>query len=359
MLFSTVAFPEYIEDVENKLRLNLSDYACYILNADIEGFGHGSRKKDRIESAVINRIFHCYKDTASSSVSLIIESKREELKSILIGFTDINGVVERLLAVYEEQLLMNVKDLLKDRGNAFSVRLNTDILEYLRSDEGQSERGYYNDRVGLYVKAVIEEYCRQSYSIRERIFYSGNCNAISSAIENSAMVKLKLYSKHGNQNNILYMKPICIAEDNEHRYNYAAGMISCNRGGPWAVGSVRLSSIETAECQKKSGYLSHDEITFIKKEIQKKGIQYLSAEGSTERIIVLFTQEGERMYRKILHLRPQYIHKDGLTYEFDCTVRHASNYFFKFGHNAKIISPSHLAESFGRKYKNAAKQYEQ
>lgn len=358
MLFSTVAFPEYIEDVENKLRLNLSDYAFYVLNSDIEGFGQGDTKKNRIESHIINQIFFNFKDIATSSVSLIIESKREELKSILIDCSDIDEAIEKLLVVYKEQLLANVEELLKERGNPFSIRLNTENLEYLRSVEGQSEQYYYKDRVGLYVKAVIEEYCRQPYSVREQIFYRDNCNAIIRSIEDSTIVKLKLYSMFGNQNNILYMSPLYIKKDNEHMYNYIAGMISSNRGGPWKPGSVRLSSVKTAEYQKKPSYLSENEKRLINKEIQKRGIQYLSAEGNVERIVIQFTQEGEKMYRNILHLRPQYSHKDGLRYEFYCTIRHAANYFFKFGDNIKVLEPSYLADSFKCQYQSAAKQYE-
>lgn len=64
------------------------------------------------------------------------------------------------------------------------------------------------------------------------------------------------------------------------------------------------------------------------------------------------------MYGKMLHLRPGYAHKEGKDYVFFCTAWQAQNYFFKFGHNAKIIEPQYLAELFQRKYQSAAKQYE-
>ena len=56
MLFSTVCFPEEIEDVENKLRLNLSDHAFSVLNHDIDVFGIGEPNDSRIPSAFVNGI---------------------------------------------------------------------------------------------------------------------------------------------------------------------------------------------------------------------------------------------------------------------------------------------------------------
>ena len=47
-----------------------------------------------------------------------------------------------------------------------------------------------------------------------------------------------------------------------------------------------------------------------------------------------------------------------MIYEFDCTLRQAENYFFKFGHDAMVLEPENLADKFLRKYRNAVKRYE-
>lgn len=362
MLFSTVYFPEEIEDVENKLRLNLSDHAFSVLNYDIEAFGIGDANDSRIPSSFINDVFFCFKDAATSSISLAISARREELLSVLAGLPGCNQAVEKMLAVYKNQLFEDAKSRLKDREKPFSIRVDSRNLEYLRSDEGQSESTYYNDRVGLYVKAVIEEYCQQPYVIREQFFYRDNWNEMIRAIDEMKVIKIKLLSKKSSrgrtQDNTIYMQPVCIEDDSEHMYNYLAGMIGSSQGGPWKTGAVRLSNVKTAECQKKSGRLSADERKAVRLEIKKRGIQYLSDNEDPIRVVVQFTPYGEKLYHQILHLRPTCKKKNGLIYEFECPQYQADTYFFKFGHNAKILEPQSLADSFKRKYQSAAKQYD-
>ena len=93
----------------------------------------------------------------------------------------------------------------------------------------------------------------------------------------------------------------------------------------------------------------------IRNAIREVGIQYLA--DTYNKIVVEFTPHGENMYRSMLHLRPQYTKKSGNIYEFCCSERQADNYFFKFGHNARILEPERLADAFRRKYENAAKKY--
>lgn len=361
MLFSRIIIPEDIADVENKLRLNLSKHAFYVLNYDIEAFRAGEVNDNRISSSMINRIFSCYKDAAASSVSLAIRTRYEEIIAALKDIPESDQATEKLVAIYRQELLEYLQKRLEDCGRPFSIRVDAANLEYLRSEEGYAESIYYDDRVGRYLKAVIEEYCEQPYAVRERIYYRDNLNAAIRAIKEEKVLKLRLHSKSNvkarAQNNILYMKPVCIEEDSEHLYTYIAGMIGHSQGGPWEPGAVRLTSIKTAECQEKSGFLSSDDQKYIRSEIKNRGIQYLSANSGITNITVMFTEEGEKLYKRIMHLRPQYTAKTGLKYEFQCTLAQAENYFFKFGHNVKILEPQTLADKFVRRYESALKQY--
>ena len=362
MLFSTVYYPEEIEDVENKLRLNLSDNAFSVLNYDIEAFGIGEAHDSRIPSSFINDVFYYYKDAAMSSISLAISTRRRELLNDLAELPGYDQAVEKMLTIYEKQLFEDAKKRLKERVKPFSIRVDNRNLEYLRSDEGQAESAYYDDRVGLYVKAVIEEYCQLPYVKREQFFFRDNWNEVIRAIDEMKVVKLRLQTSQYNQgrtrDNILYMLPVCIEDDSKHMYNYLAGMIGPSQEGPWKIGVVRLSNVKVAEYQKKSGHLSADEKKAVRKEITKRGIQYLSDDEEPIKVVVQFTPYGEKQYRQILHLRPTCKKKNGLIYEFECPQYQAVAYFFKFGHNAKILEPKSLADSFKRKYQSAARQYD-
>ena len=210
VLFSTVSFPEHIEDVESKLRLNLSAYAFSILNNDLESFQDSETNDKTIPSFFLNHIFSLYRDAARSSISLAIDIKRSELTEILKGLPESERAVEKLLIVYEKELSQESQSRLKERGKPFSIRVNKENLEYLRSKDGQAEGKYYNDKVGLYFKAVIEEYCRLSYVARERIFCRDNWNEAIRAINEEKVLRLKLKSQRKGKNNIQYMRLVCI-----------------------------------------------------------------------------------------------------------------------------------------------------
>ena len=93
--------------------------------------------------------------------------------------------------------------------------------------------------------------------------------------------------------------------------------------------------------------------------MRKHGVQYLSDNRSAGTIKVRFTPEGEKMYYQMLHLRPLYTaNPEPLVYEFSCTRFQAETYFFRFGHNVKILEPKDLADKFMRRYQSAAKQYQ-
>lgn len=96
----------------------------------------------------------------------------------------------------------------------------------------------------------------------------------------------------------------------------------------------------------------------IEEAIRSKGAQFLSDDKGQERIVAQFTPRGEKMYKSMLHLRPQYRKKrDDRIYEFECPVYQAQKYFFKFGRDVTILEPSSLAERFKEEYIKAAQNY--
>ena len=261
------------------------------------------------------------------------------------------AIVQNLKEHYKTRLLEEL-ELRKEKGLIFSVRLDKQCRKCLASGEVQELSIYYKEKVGRYLKAVIEEYASKPYIERERIWYRDTVQEIREALEDRAMLKLTLRT-----GNILYIKPQGIQQDTERLYNYLYGFGSSQSKGPWQVMSVRLSSIVECRCMSQSGYLDATEKTEIEKAIQKNGVQYLSSHNSTERIVVEFTEKGEQMYRRLLHLRPVYISRKNRIYEFECTRFQAESYFFKFGCDVKILEPQALVELFSKKYEEAAAIY--
>lgn len=363
---------------DNKQRLNLSDYAHAVLINDIGAFQPENTLKrglGELSSNIINHIFRSFRSMAESSISIALQKKKLELDSM---FEKISDVSERSAAIsicfhaYKEQLFSKASQRLKEKGYAFSIRIDHENLDFLSSIGNQSKvdttenyinqatSEFFTDNVGKYIKAVIEEYCEHSYVEREQIYFCDILDKLQLAMSGHQMLKLTLHTKQSSSNkyNMLYVKPFCRQEDSEHMYNYIVGTIARSPDGPWSIGSVRLTSIKTCAILTHPVHISKETQKEIHDAIKLRGVQYLSSVEDPRKIVVELTPEGEKLYRKILHLRPLYTTKNGSIYEFNCTTRQADNYFFKFGHNVKILEPESLAQDFARRYLSAAQQYE-
>lgn len=352
--------------VENKLRLNLSDRAYAVLLDDMDAFRverPSEHKKAEIPSTVINRIFRCFRERAKSSVALALNNKKLELETLLAAIQPDDTrktAIQLLLADYQEQLTKDINRR-NEKGKALSFRLDKNSLEYL-SEEGQKESEFYDDNVGRYVKIVVEEYSEQPYVERERIWYKDFLDEVQLAVAKKKILKLVLHSARNyegvSKNNIVYLKPLGYRQDSEFLYNYVVGMTASSTEGPWAPGAIRLTSVKDFKCLEQASFISKTETKNLEEAIQKNGVQYLSDNHTTQKIVVEFTSRGERLYRQLRHLRPMYAAKQTtLVYEFDCTLFQAETYFFKFGPDVKILEPEILAEKFYRRYCAAAATY--
>lgn len=357
-----------IDDI-NKQRINLSDHACSILLHDMDAF-HDQLKippgSGEIGSPIINHILRCFRDDADATVCRSCEKKRKQLAETLSGLEEPlrKQAILPLIKQHRQIIEAQVRRDLSRKGNAFSIRLSTDNLSFLSSlpfpdwEEGAQEAAQrlYRDKVGSYLKAVIEEYARKSYNEREAIFCKQALLSIQEAIGLGRLMKITTRNQY-----IQYVKPYIIEADSEQFYHYLAGFLAPAPEGPWRLGSIRLSAITGCEILYSPSSITAGQATELETTIRENGIQFLSDAASRElpaKIVVKFTEEGKRMYHQMLHLRPMYSgNPKRLTYEFTATQRQAENYFFKFGHNVKILEPKELADKFRRRYESAAKLY--
>ena len=354
--------------VENKQRLSLSEHAVSTLIGDLEIFQPNPsliNPREIISSASINRIFAHFRSEARSAVAQSLENERIRLQSIIQNCSDEQSrdlIINALLHDYRLRLIREREQRCKQKNCEIYFRINKENIEYLISVEGQAEGVAYNDKIGLFFKAVLEEYCEQTYVVRERIYYQDFVDEIQLAIDYRKLLKVTLKSKSKRtgfeKNNIMYVKPLCITQDSEQFYNYLVGMTSISREGPWQIGSIRLTSILKCEHQMHPMTISSSLQTEIENEIKRKGIQFLSDHYPAQKILVKLTPRGMRMYQSMLHLRPQYQAKtiDGIL-EFNCSVHQIKNYFFKFGEDALILEPTELANWFTDKYQRAVNRY--
>ena len=349
-----------IFEVENKQRLNLSDHAKAVLLNDIAAFEDEGALK--LSSAFINRVFNCYRDEASSTLTASLRRKQQELEMVFSKLDEEQRsiAIKLMLREYKKQIEESINKRVAEKGESVTIRVNDESIYFLGSEEGQEEGKYHKDKVGNYMKAVLEEYCEHSYAERELIYFKDDLKTIRHAIANQKLLKLTLRSKNrfSGHNNIHYIKPLCIRQDKERLYNYIVGLQCSTQNGPWEMGAVRLTSILKCKDLAESGFISKPEKQRILETIREKGVQYISDSHELIKVVVEFTPYGENMYRKMLHLRPLYTRKTGLEYEFECTKYQAETYFFKFGSRVRILEPRSMAEDFKNWYLSAAKKYE-
>lgn len=354
--------------VENKQRLNLSDQAYSVLLNDSDVFRAADsekRESSGLSSHIINHIFSSFRETAHSSIALACQTRKIDLEKALAPVQPDAAreyAVQLLLDEYQTHLVDELQHRAK-KGKAFSFRINKENLDYLASEEGQRESIFYNGRVGDYIKAILEEYTEYPRVERERIYFKGILDEIQLAISHRTILKLTMHSvsttRSGTVNNILFVKPLGVQQDLERLYHYLVGLNAACKDGPWIPGAIRLTSIKNAHYLKQPAAVSKEEKKSVENEIRQNGVQYLSDSHSVGMVKVRFTPEGERQYYRILHQRPQFTaNPEPLVYEFSCTRFQAEVYFFRYGHNVKILEPKDLADKFMRRYQSAAKQYQ-
>lgn len=384
---------EKLSEISNKQRINISERTKSILLSDMNVFHIDKESVSTIKadagnlpSYIVNHIFRCYRNIAHASIEQTLASEKNELINVLEEMDEAQRkkAVECLLKKRREELKTESSVRKARKGFSFTFNVDNENIEYLKSEylkskEAQGEKNFYkdfyDDNVGSYIKTVLEEYADLPYVEREKIFCTDVLKTINADLneEKAKVIKLHLYSKtnvNGKlQETIVYMEPYGVRKDSESLYNYVVGMTKRNtEDSKWSVGAIRLTSIRKCECLSSDATISEKDRKKIESKIKTQGVQYLSAGGEIQKIIVLLDWTGEKMYNRMLHLRPMYINKNRLDehddktfkfkFEFECTLSQAEFYFFKFGHHAKIIEPKELAELFRQKYISAAEQYE-
>lgn len=354
----------YDEDsfLENKQRISLSSFAFDMLQNDRSVFDASIANGDnQIVSSYICRIYLNYREQAEASVFSTLNKEAAKDRKALIHVpesTQKEEIISALLTEKEAELMKNIKSLTGNKAVPLQIRLNRQVMDYLASEDGQQEGRYYHDRIGLYLKAVLEEYCCLPFVERERVYFQELIQTVQSAVFAERQLKLETHQPTDSERNTIRIKPLCIQYDTARQYNYLAGMVSFDNGCSWTPGSLRLTSIKRFRQLSEHSFISQADREAIENGIQNRGIQFLSSQTGIETIVVRLTEQGRQLYKRILNQRPALAKKqnDDL-YEFQCTVFQAEHYFFRFGQEAVIIQPESLKETLRKRYEAALQVY--
>jgi len=330
---------------ENKVRLTLTTYALSTVESDADIFELG-------KATLINRIIKEFAGDASCSISMRLMDYEKELTDAL-GEDDPS--IDTLLSAREKKLL---SDLPKYPAplSPLIFRINKENLSLLTEDPSSREDEYYKKGLTQYVQALTEEFTRLSFVERERYYYNHIAEDLLLAKERGNAVWITQPS--GNR---ICVRVYGIMTDPLSLYNYvvAAGTDIKNKGDSEKTFSFRLSRIKSVKENKlQSGEFTEGELSRIDSAIKTKGVQFMSS--GSRFIKVWLSDDGIKMYNKILHMRPEYvrIQSDNHTYVFDCTPTQIEFYFLRFGANARVKAPKYLADRFRKSYEKAARLYE-
>lgn len=335
---------------DGKLHLNLSDFAYAVLEDDMAVFGITSR------SRFVNRIVEEWKEDAFSTIEHARKRKLEELDALLGEMVDQNeeacqAVKKHLLSTYTAQLVKTAHSYPKAMASKpLKIHINKKVRQYLEKD-CQEDQYYGEYGSSSYIKALVEEYARLPYLRRERIVFAAWFKELETAIV--MKVRVRITVSNGTVYEIL---PHCIVADTQSTYHYFVG-ITLNAIESKAS-SYRIAYIKDIQLlRSKSGFLKKEQHKKLDEEIQKKGVQFMV--GDLVQAKIRLTEAGKKKYHRLLHLRPQYTKiEKGDIYCFKCTLAQIDFYFFKFGEDAVILEPTHIARQFAERYRSASELYQ-
>lgn len=337
---------------EQKIRIALSDRARLTMCEDMEVFGASKA------ATFINTVFCNYKDEAKSSISLYLQQREIELDSL---FTDakLDAVskriaIDKLLSVEKETIEKKISGYSEIKGESKLYHINDNNVQYLEED--CDEYPCYRSP-GLYIRSVIEEYCSLPFIQRERIYRKDIYGIIEKACQEKKILKVK--ANYYGKDQLFYVYPYKIVPDTFHTQSYLVcySRKAEDQESDKIVASFSMARINTPTMLTKTFHLNKQEIDHIETQITKYSPAYLV--GKPELIKVKLTKKGKQSYQSRLFSRPEKIESlsSDDVYVFDCTQQQIYNYFFSFGADAEIISPTYLRNRFRNVHEKALQQY--
>ena len=344
-----MGFDWYAE--EQRVRINLSERACLIMEEDMYQFDVTER------SSFMNTVFRNYHDSAPSSISHYLHIKHaqfsNQLADIITDRQVLDHTIQCLLEKEKTSLIERVQNQLRKKFKGNSYRINNENLSFLTSEECQEET-HYNNRPGLYIKCIIEDYAELSFMERERVFFAEMYDTVEDAIKTHSLLKV---CTKGNR--LFHVYPYSLDTDSLSTRLYLTGFsksISETRTSKIPA-SFRIPNLTKINKLHQSARLTSEEVAELKQAISNRSVQFLI--NNEDEIHVRLSDRGIIKYNNQLHLRPPKNNElsSKHIYVFNCTAQQAEYYFFKFGEDAEILKPLSLRSKFISMYQQALVSY--
>ena len=341
-----------------RISLSLSAEAYSTIISDMDIF-----QNEKNLDGFINRILMNYREISDASISLAKEREREKYINWIrtvsgterISVEDSN-CLDRLIAGYTEELTIKMNSF--RNGVSLKPRINNENYDDLNMGTSSFQEEAYYPREGRYIKAILEEYALLPFFEREGVFFKDIIDQIDEAIRTGNVIRLN-YINRKQQQTLIVIRPYKIVSSSLLRYHYLVALpIDAETIEDILV--LRISRIVGIKKINRTSHITVQERNQIDEIIRTRGIQYIVSQES--KIEVELSEQGYKLYKSILYLRPKYTditpEEDKWILTFTCTEEQIKNYFFQFGKEAIVRSPDLLKQWFLDKYTEAAKIYQ-
>ncbi len=338
-----------IFNTDNRQHINLSLYANEIVEYDMVSFNDDHELKNK--SGFLNTIIANYYDEFPLAHNVVLKELTKIDKDIK-GKGITKEIINSIVAAFGNEFMKNrINEFKKLYPNEYSFKLrinnnNKDLLESL--DDGIYFNRYITQSpLGFYLKILIESYTRLPFKQRERIYFKETFAIIDKAIRDKTYIKIKQYDK------FVKLAPIQTFHKNNKRLTH----ILCIGNQFFIYDNFSVKDLTKAGIRGlKEKYKDNPVFKNIANSIINEELQL-----QREVVKVRFSKGGLTRYKyekDLLSFGGKVDKNDIYLYEFNLSIEELYEYFFKYGNQVEVISPTSFRETFIELYQASVKLYE-
>lgn len=320
-----------------KLKVNISDSVYQILKKDMELFKFFKTDGSTNANLFINTLIANYYNFIENEENIL----NKGIKKILNDNPNIrNNEIDSITSKITEYILG--LDYNEEEYNcSISFKPTKISIDAINNIEYQLN----NKGISKYFRLLFSNYAKKPLYQREKIIFKDKVDIIDYSIKNKTAISLKL-----NDKRYTYY-PYKLLYSGEELFNY---LVCCDEFNN--ITSLRLTNIHDL-IKTKAPFVIQDEIIKKLDEMIKLGPQFACDIDSIMEYIIKLTPQGIKKFNKIYIHRPKPYKIEDNLYYFKCSYDQMYQYFFRFGKDAYVISPSTLSKRLRLEYKEASKHY--
>ena len=327
--------------MNEKIKIYVPETVYRILLKDIELFEIFKKDGSLNKNSFYNTLICNYHETYQER----IDRYHEFVEKVIYDYTGnsykIDEGASKIVTFIEENSFENDDQPMNVTVSLKPTKQSEDIIRYI------GDNCLRNMTLSAYFRNMFTAYTQLPQDRRERIIFKRNFELIEEAIADRRMI----YFTTSKNANVHTVSPYSLCRSKEELFNY---LLCEDTPYPYSFRISRIRKIVLTN--KKSSFLECNVDIFRKMEIYGPQFSY-NVDHDNKQIVVVLNEEGKKLYRRLYVHRPQYTAIDGDRYYFECSQFQASNYFSRFGANARIEEPEELAEKMYEFHRSAAEAY--